>query len=142
MSSKVHSTKGAERTITAKVQKQSHELMQTKIQPGKETYTAGDNFLTCTLINKQSTAAAAEGVTRSILTLIGEIQVHSQAARQDTPSDNVKIYQGFRRQQTLFDLFLDDINLTGTKLHNNFVCAVCWYFLTCCGFHHDLVMIL
>ena len=102
MSSKVHSTKGAERTITAKVQKQSHELMQTKIQPGKETYTAGDNFLTCTLINKQSTAAAAaEGVTRSILTLIGEIQVHSQAARQDTPSDNVQIYQGFWRHADL-----------------------------------------
>ena len=99
MSSKVHSTKGAERTKTAKVQKQSHELMQTKIQPEKETYTAGDNFLTCTLINKQSTAT--EGVTRSILTLIGEIQVHSQATRQDMPSDNVQIYQGFWRHTDL-----------------------------------------
>ena len=101
MSSKVYSTKGVERTTTAKVQTQSHELMQTKIQPGKETYTAGDNFLTCTLINKQSTTAAAEGVTRSILTLIGEIQVHSQAARQDMPSDNVQIYQGFWRHADL-----------------------------------------
>ena len=101
MSSKAHSTKGAERTITVKVQKQSHELMQTKIQPRKETYTAGDNFLTCTLINKQSTAAAAEGVTRPILTLIGEIQVHSQAARQDMPSDNVQIYRRFWRHVDL-----------------------------------------
>ena len=100
MSSKVHSTKGVERTITAKVQKQSHQLMQTKIQPGKETYTAGDNFLTCTLIHKQSTAAA-EGVSKSILTLIGEIQVHSQAARQDRPSNTVQIYQGFWRHADL-----------------------------------------